>query len=503
MQENIEKINNSKAPKKKTFKMPTAFTTLLILTCIVAIFTHIIPAGQYQYENGVPIEGTYQTVAANPQGLWDIMAAPIKGFGSALEVALFVLVLGGCLGILFKTQAIDAGLAKIATTLKGREKLMIPILMTICSIGGASYGMAEETIAFYPLVIPILLAAGYDVVTGIMTIFLGAGMGILGGIVNPFSTGVASSLAGISLADGMIYRLILLISVLTFAIIFVMRYAEKVKSDPTKSIVYDIKDEVESAFKKENDNTSLELTKERKNVLIVFALTFLIMILGIIPWQSKFGINFFADLHNTISSIPVLGALIGNILPLGDWYFQDMTVLFFISSILIAKLYKIKEADIVSTFMDGAKDLLGVALILGVAKGISIIMNDGLIIGTILQFGENILSNLSSSVFIVVSYLLYIPMSFFIPSSSGLATATIPILAPLADFAGVGREFIVLAFQAGAETMNLFSPTQVVLIGALTLAKVPYTRWLKHIIPFVVGVIIITICVLSVGVMLA
>lgn len=502
MNAEVNKLEKKQSIKKAKFQMPSAFTTLLILTCIVAILTHIIPAGQYQYVDGIPIEGTYAPVESNPQGLWDVMAAPIKGFHSALEVALFVLVLGGCLGIIFKTQAIDAGLGKIATTLKGREKLMIPILMIVCAIGGASYGMAEETIAFYPIVIPILLGAGYDVVTGIMAIFLGAGVGILGGIVNPFSTGIASSLAGISLADGMSYRLALLILSSIFAITFVMRYAEKVKKDPSKSIVFDMKDDVESGFRKDSES-SLELTKERRNVLVVFGLTFVIMILGIIPWEAKFGISFFANLHNTIQSISFIGPFIGNILPLGDWYFQDMTVLFFISSIIIAKVYKFKEKEIVSLFVDGARDLLGVALILGVAKGISIIMNDGMIIGTILHFGENLLSNLSSTVFAVVAYIMYIPMSFFIPSSSGLATASIPILAPLADFAGVGRELIVLAFQAGAETMNLFSPTQVVLIGALTLAKVPYTRWLKHIIPFVLGIMIITISVLTFGVMMS
>lgn len=496
-------VESKKNVKKTKFKMPTAFTTLLILTCVIAIFTHIIPSGEYQYQNGIPIKGTYEQVAANPQGIWDIMAAPIKGFHTALDVALFVLVLGGCLGIIFETEAIDAGLAKIAVTLKGREKLMIPVLMGICSIGGASYGMAEETIAFYPLVVPILLAAGYDVVTGIMTIFLGAGIGILGGIVNPFSTGVASNLAGISLAEGMVYRLALLVSALTFAVIFVMRYAEKVKKDPTKSIVYDMKDEVESTFKRENSGKVLELTKERRNVLIVFGITFAIMIIGIIPWDSKFGIDIFVNLHNTIKAIPILGGLIGNTVALGDWGFQEMTVLFFISSIVIAKVYKIKEEEIVRIFIAGTKDLLSVALILGVAKGISIVMNDGLIIGTILNFGEKILSNLSSGVFIVATYLMYIPMSFLIPSSSGLATATVPILAPLADFAGVGREFIVLAFQAGAETMNLFSPTQVVLIGALTLAKIPYTRWVKHIIPFVIGIMMITMAILTLGVMVS
>lgn len=493
---------SSKKKEKKSFKMPTAYTTLLIITCLIAVLTYVIPAGEYQYANGIPVEGTYKVVESNPQGIWNIATAPIKGFAGAIEIVLFVLVIGGCLGVIFKTEAIDAGLAKIAEKLNGKEKLMIPILMTVCAAGGASYGMAEETIAFYPIIVPVLLAAGYDVVVAVMTIILGAGTGIIGAIVNPFSTGIASSLAGVSLADGIGFRFLLLISVLIFAIIFVMRYAEKVRKNPEKSIVYDIKSEVEAPFKRENkDDGPPELTKERARILMVFGGAFLIMILALIPWQDKFGISLFNNIHDIIKSIPVLGALIGNVPPFGEWSFTDMTVLFFITSIIIGKMYKLKEDEIVSLFISGTKDLLGVALILGVAKGISVVMNDGLIIGTILHFGEGILAGLNSAVFAVVTYIMYIPMSFFVPSSSGLATATMPILAPLADFAGVARELVVIAFQSGAETMNLLSPTHAVLMGALGLTGIPYTRWVKHIIPFVVGVFLITSMVLVLGVL--
>ena len=203
---------------KKKFQLPTAFTTLLIITVGIAFLTFIIPAGEYSYnDDGTPIVGTYEQVDSNPQGLWDIFSAPISGFFNAIDIIIFVLVLGGCLGIVFETKAIDAGLSKVVFSLKGREKLMIPILMTICAIGGATYGMAEETIAFYPIVVPILLLAGYDVVTAVMVIFLGAGIGVAGGITNPFSVGIASNLAGISIGDGIFHRL-LLFSLLLFLV---------------------------------------------------------------------------------------------------------------------------------------------------------------------------------------------------------------------------------------------------------------------------------------------
>lgn len=487
---------------KSKYKLPTAFTTLIIISIVIALLTFVIPAGQYSFdENSRPIAGSYAAMDANPQGIWDICAAPIKGFNKALDVALFVLILGGCLGVLFETRAIDAGFAKVAKKLKGRERLMIPILLGICMIGGSTYGLAEETIAFYPIIVPILLAAGYDVVTAVMVIFLGAGLGVGAAIINPFNVGIASSLANISVGEGIAARLLLFVAYLAFGIFFVMRYAEKVKKNPEKSIVYDIKETVEAPFKKHSDEEIPEMNKKRRNILIVFGMLFAIMIVSLIPWDFKFGITFFTDINNAVQSIPVLGKAIGHTVAFGDWYFQELTVLFLVGAVIIGKMYGMKEDQIVKQFIIGAKDLLSVALILGVARGISVIMVDGHIIGTVLHAGEQILSELNSVVFAAIAYVVYIPLSFLIPSSSGLATASIPIMAPLSDFAGVGREYMVMAFAAGAETMNFFSPTQAVLVGALTLCGIPFGRWLKVITPFVLGVMGITIAVLAIGIM--
>ncbi len=484
--------------KKKGFKMPTSFTILFLLTGMVALLTFIIPAGQYEYVNGTPVAGTYKVVASNTQGLWDILTAPIKGFSSAIDIILFVLVLGGCLGVLFETKAIDASLSKITGRLKGREKVIIPVIMTICAFGGTTYGMAEETIAFYPIILPVLLAAGYDVITGIMVIFLGSGIGIAGGIINPFSVGIGSNLAGISLGDGIFVRFALFLTYLIFAITFTMRYAEKVRKDPKKSVIYDIKDIAESKFRKDSSEV-LEFDAKRKRVMTVFVMMFVIMIVSIIPWADKFNIYIFENFHNLLMKSPILKALIGASKPLGTWHFSEMTMLFMVGAVLIGKIYGYEEKKIVNLFVAGAKDILSVALILGVAKGLSVVMKNGLIIDTILNYGESVLLNLKAEIFPAITYLLYIPMSLLIPSSSGLQTATIPILAPLGDFMGISREYIVMACQAGAETMNFFSPTQAVLMGALTLTNVPYERWLKHIIPFIVGIIIITVSILTIS----
>lgn len=488
-----------KEKQKKAFRMPTSFTTIIILTAIVAILTFLIPAGQYEYVNGTPVAGTYQVVESNPQGLWDILRAPVAGFKSAIDIILFVLVLGGCLGVLFETKAIDAALSKVVAKLRGKEKILIPIIMCICAIGGTTYGMAEETIAFYPILIPVLLAAGYDVVTGVMVVFLGCGVGIVGGIVNPFSVGIGSNLAGISLGDGIIARVILFLASLLFAVLFVMRYAEKVRKDPTKSIVYDIRDVTNAPFQKNTGEDVPAFTKKRKQAITIFGLMFLLMIIAIIPWGSKFGIHIFEKFHEFLMGIPVLGSVLGHIVPLGDWFFTEMTMLFLIGAVVIGVVYGFDEKKIVDLFIYGAKDILSVALILGVAKGLAVIMTDGMIIDTVLHYGEMLLSNISGVVFPAIAYILYIPMSLLIPSSSGLQTATIPILAPLGDFLHVGREFVVMACQAGSETMNFISPTQAVLIGALTLANIPYERWLKHILPFFIGMIVITCTVLTIG----
>ena len=490
---------NNERKKSKKFKMPTSFTIIIILTIAVAALTFIIPAGQYEYNDGMPVAGTYKVVESNLQGIWDILNAPIKGFSGAIDIILFVLVLGGCLGVLFETKAIDAALSKVVARLKGREKILIPMVMGICAIGGTTYGMSEETIAFYPILIPVLLAAGYDVVTGIMVVFLGAGVGIVGGISNPFSVGIGSNLAGISLGDGILTRVVLFLSCFAFTVFFVMRYAEKVRKDPTKSIVYDIRQTTNAPFEKNNNNEIIEFTRKRKKVLAIFGCMFLLMIIAIIPWGSKFGIHIFENFHEFLMSLPVFGNVLGHTVALGDWFFTEMTMLFLVGAVLIGIVYGFNEKKIVDLFIHGAKDILSVALILGVAKGLSVIMTDGLIIDTVLHYGEMLLSNISGVLFPAIAYILYIPMSLLIPSSSGLHTATIPILAPLGDFLNVKREFIVMACQAGSETMNFISPTQAVLIGALTLANIPYERWLKHILPFFFGIMVITCIVLTVG----
>ena len=484
--------------EKGGFKFPTAYTILFILIIIVVIATWLVPAGLYDLnEEGQPIPGTYHEVESNPQriiadGLMAIVSGTyglqaedgtisVYNFGDlygAIDVAFFVLMIGGFLAVTMKTGAIDAGIGKITTSLKGKEKWMIAILMIVFAIGGTTYGMAEETLAFYGLIIAVMIAAGYDALVGVAVVMLGAGIGVLASTINPFATGVASAFAGISVADGLVSRLIILVLGIAMGIFFVLRYAEKVKKDPSKSLVYEKKEENEKHFLSTSSAEEMpEFTGRRKVILLLFALAFLIMIYTVIPW---------GDL-----SVP---------LPQMDWWFGEFSALFLFFGIIIGFVGKLGEDGISETFIDGARDMLGVALIIGVARGVSVIMNNGLIIDTVLYWAESALSGMGGVLFINITHLLYLPLGFLIPSSSGLATVTMPIMAPLAGFANVDSSLVVTAYQAASGMLNLINPTFAVVMGGLALGRVGYNKWLKFTWPLLIMLFLLYAIVLSIGV---
>ncbi len=440
------------------FKMPTAFTILFAILVVMTLLTWVVPSGVYDYqENGEPVAGSYHLVDNEAQPITSVVLAPLEGLYEAIDIAAFILMVGGFLGVMAKTGALDAGIANIIRLLAGREKLLIPILMCAFALGGTTFGMAEETIAFYPLVLPIIIAAGYDSVTAVSVIMLGAGVGVLGSTVNPFATGIAAGFAGVSLGEGIGLRVIMLLALLGVTIWFVMSYAQRVKANPSKSLVADRKGEFTKRFGTLQQGTQqARITGLQKTALILFALTFLVMIYSVIP---------FADMG---LPLPVLG-----------WWFPELSALFLFSSILLGLCCRLAERDIVEGFVGGASELLGVAFIIGVSRGITVIMNNGKITDTILHWGETALTGVGSVTFLSLVYLIYLPLSFLIPSTSGLATLSMPIMAPLADFAGVGRELVITAFQSACGIINLITPTSAVVMGGLAIGRVPYDRWLK------------------------
>ncbi|KJF86037.1 YfcC family protein [Photobacterium phosphoreum] len=467
----------------KTLKFPSAYTILMLLTVLMAALTWLIPAGQYQMVNNetlgkmVPLVGSYQTVEANPQGFLDILMAPIQGFydpanymARAVDVALFVLVIGGYLAVVTQTGAIDAGIAKIMVYLKGKERWMIPILMGLFALGGTVYGMAEETIPFYALLIPVMIAAGYDSVVGVAIIMVGAGIGCLGSTINPFATVIASNAAEINFVDGIGLRLAILIIGWLACVIYVMRYADKVKRDPSLSLVATQREANTAYFLHGSNETAPELTLTRKIVLAIFGLTFAIMMWGVAS---------------------------------EGWWMAELSALFIGSSIVAGLVGKLSEVEITDSFINGARDLLGVALIIAIARGLVVVMDDGNITHTILNFAEGLLVGLPQVLFINAIYWIEAVLCLVIPSSSGLAVLSMPILAPLADFAGVGRELVVTAFQSASGLPNLVTPTSGVVMGGLAIGRIGYSTWLRFIGPLLAFLTTMVMILLSLGVVLS
>lgn len=463
-------------------KFPSAYTILFLLIAFVALLTWIVPAGQYERtmnaELGkeVPIAGTYAPTEGNPQGVIDVLLAPIDGFydhttyqAAAIDVSLFILIIGGFLGLVTKTGAIDAGIERVTARLQGREELMIPILMALFAAGGTIYGMAEESLPFYTLLVPVMMAARFDPVVAAATVLLGAGIGTLGSTINPFATVIAANAAGIPFTDGIFLRLAILLVGWIICVMYVMRYAKMVRADQSKSIVYDKYEENQAHFLGNRSGESLVFTTTRKIILAIFALSFAVMIYGV---------------------------------SVAGWWMAEISAMFLGATILIGLVARMSEEEFTTSFIDGARDLLGVALIIGIARGIVVVMDRGMITDTILNSAEHIVTGLSSVMFINVMYWLEILLSFLVPSSSGLAVLTMPIMAPLADFAGVSRDLVVTAYQSASGIVNLVTPTSAVVMGGLAIARVPYVRWIKWVAPLLGILCVLIMIMLSIGALL-
>ena len=466
-----------------TFRFPSAYTILFGLIVAVAVATWFVPAGQYTRElneelgREVPIPGTYRQVEPNPQGVFDVAMAPIAGFfdpisyeARAIDVALFVLIIGGFLGVVTKTGAIDAGIERAMQALRGREKWMIPILMALFAAGGTIYGMAEETLAFYALIIPVMIAARYDALTGVAIIMLGAGVGTLGSTINPFATVIASDAAEVPFTEGIVLRFAILFVCWLACVLYVMRYAERVRANPDLSIVADRRASNEAHFLKGRSLSEgaerTDFTTTRKLVLTIFAASFGVMIWGV---------------------------------SMGGWWMAEMSALFLVAAIVVGVIARIGEEDFTNTFVDGARDLLGVALVIGIARGIVVVMDAGNITDTILFWSETAVGGLSEVGFINTMFGLQAALSFLVPSSSGLAVLTMPIMAPLGDFAGVPRDLVVTAYQSASGLVNLINPTFAVVMGGLALGRVPYERWLRFMWPLLLILTAIIMAAISLG----
>lgn len=483
---------------KKKRGMPSSFTILLALLAIVAVVTVIVSG----------TSGGAVTAAR----LSDFCTAPIKGFADALPVCLFVMILGGFLGMMTETGALDNGIAVLVQKLKGNEIMLIPVLMLIFSLGGTTYGMCEETVPFYALLAATMMAAGFDPMVGAATVLLGAGCGCLGSTVNPFAVGAAvDALTGVDIAvnQSIIIGLgaVLWLVTTVMSIVFVMNYAKKVKADKGSTILsmQELKDAEEAHGKAASEvHKEVKLTGRQKGVLIAFAFTFVVMIVGFIPLADlNEGVANFFDagaVYDADGNAVVQGwsALITG-LPIGQWYFDEASTWFFLMAILIGIIGGLSEKQIVNTFITGAADMMSVVLVIALARGISVLMASTGLDVFVLDAAANALAGLSGVIFAPMSFLVYFGLSFLIPSTSGMATVSMPIMGPLAVKLGFSPEVMVMIFSAAIGVVNLFTPTSGAIMGGLALAKIEWTTWLKFALKLIVALSVVCAVILTVA----
>jgi uncharacterized ion transporter superfamily protein YfcC len=492
---------------KKSFPGPIAI--LMIVIILAAIATWLLPAGQYnklsvsdnaflmstdssqvklpltqqtldslgilikvqKFTEGairkpVSIPGSFTKQQRNGQGFIEILQAPIKGIMDSIDIILFVLIMGGFMFVFNETGALVKGITWLAHTMKGREHWLIAILTTLFSFFAASYGMAEEAFVFYPLLVPLFLAAGYDLLVPLAVIFGGTSVGPLAGFSNPFSVIIASNAAGINWMDGLPMRLVLWVIVTALLVWYILRYAAKIKKDPAASLVLRIDGEVEPLYEMHISHSIPVLGSKTKLLLFIYVATFLTMIGGVVFLS---------------------------------WWTTEMSALFLGASILVAIIAHINEKTFTHAFIKGAESLLSVAFIVGVARGVTIVLNEGHVSDSILYYTANMVQGIQPAFFIIGLLLFYIVFSIFIQSSSGMAVLTMPIIGALAILVNVPGREIVNAYMYGICLMSLLAPTGLVL-PSLAMVNISLKTWFKFIMPLLLLLTVLSVLALVLGI---
>jgi uncharacterized ion transporter superfamily protein YfcC len=496
-------------------KVPSPVTILMVVIIIAAIATWLVPAGKYstlsagdgsaftvaaadgnnaslsftqktldslqiripleKFKTGairkpVSIPGTYQSLKNNGQGFLEILKAPLSGITGSIDIILFILVIGGFMNIFNQSGAMVRGLRSLSHSMKGREAWLIIILTFLFSFAGSSYGMAEETLVFYPVMVPLFLAAGYDLLVPVAVIFAGTQLGTLSSFSNPFSAIIASNAAGVNWVDGIYERILMFVISTAITTWYIVRYANKVKKDPSASIVFKVDGPVKSLYPsiENTDKAVPALDTKTKLLLLLFLATFLMMIGGVIFLE---------------------------------WWLLEMSALFLGSSVLLAIILKINEKDFISQFVSGAADLLSVAFIVGVARGVTIILNDGNISDSILFYSAKLTSGMPPAIFIVILLGLYMLFTLFISSSSGMAVLTMPIIGALAIIVNVPGREIVNSYLFGMGIMGFITPTGLIL-PSLALVNVSLKAWWRFIYPLLILLFILSAAFLIAGIYL-
>jgi uncharacterized ion transporter superfamily protein YfcC len=450
-------------------KIPDVFAIVFVLTILAAMATWIVPGGAYERRQEqvgsvtktLLVDGTYHRVDARPQSL-AVFTAPVKGFIRLAEIIAFIFIVGGAFFMLNETGAITAGIHQLVRLLKGKEFLIIPIVMTLFSFFGAAFGMCEEAMPFALIFVPMALALGYDSLVGVSLTFLAAGVGFAGAFFNPFTLQIAQGLAGIEPLSGMGYRVLVWAVVTAFTIAWVMVYAARIKREPKKSIMYDLDQKRREELERNREQAAVFTWRHALGLIILLA-GMVMMIVGVIVF---------------------------------NWYIEELAGLFFAMGLAAGAVAGQGPNALAKSFVAGCRDIASAALVVGFAGGIIVILEDGRIMDTILFGMASATSKMPPLVAADVQYGLQMLLNFFIPSGSTKAALTMPLMAPLADLSGITRQTAVLAYQFGDGFTNMIIPTSGVTVGTLGLAKIPFERWFKWNIKMQVAFFLLSLALL-------
>ena len=511
--------------KKRGFQFPSAVTTLAIVTVLVWLVALLLPSGQYDSDaEGSPIPGTFQEVPSPlsfGESVEQLILSPINGtygllnpdtetvdtetvgrmFGQ-IGVIVFIMAIGAFISVSFATRSLEVAVGALANRLRSKGWLLIVAVMVLFSLLGSTMGFSVETFGFYALFIPLMAALGYDRMVTSAMIILGALSGVMGSTVNPFSIGVAAGEANVSIGDGIGLRLILWLLLTSMSVAWVLRYAARVKRDPTSSLVgADDPDDDASAtdhmaedLEHEPPDAAHRMTATQKWVLAITIGAFGLMIFSVIPWSSIFGASTgpadYLYEHDT-SAAPYWFEL--------NWWFPQLAMLFIIASLLVGVVARLGEKETVRLIGAGAADMIGPALVVLLAGGVSVIMTNTQTLDTILHSMEQLVSGTSAGMFGLITILVNVLLAVLIPSSSGHAALAMPLLSPLADFAAVSRSTTITAWIIGHGLTLLWSPTSVVVVGGLAIAKVRYDRYLRFVWPLLLAMFAVAVAVVAIA----
>lgn len=470
----------------KQFKVPHVYAIIFALMVIFAVLTWIVPSGSYQRQevNGreVTVAGTYEQSEKTyideetgdevdlRQGVFDVLQAPTRGIQEAIEVVAFILIVGGSFQVITKTGAITSGMGRVVRRFKNKDILIIPIAMVLFALGGTSFGMAEETLPFFAIFMPIMMAMGFDSMTAFMVVFVGARTGYIASTINPFNVLIAQGILGIQGNPQLWLRMIAWVVLTAVAITWVVLYARRVKKNPESSITFedDIAKKVE--FAADESALDAEFTGRQKGVLAVFIAGMCLIIWGLVT-------------HG--------------------WYMNEISAVFLAMGLLAGVIAGFSQDVIAQEFVAGIADFAFSAIVVGLARGILVIASDGMIIDTILNALATGLGGIPAVLFTTLLYAVENLLAILVPSSSGLAALTAPIFGPLTELMGLNPEAAVWALSMGSATMSLICPTSAILVAGLGVCKIKLGQWWKTVWKFFLVVSLINIVFVAISGLIA